>query len=127
MKQRLRVLLSILNSWKEYTNILGMTSGQMMKEIEEARRESSVTTIRQNVMSDIRSVKNTTFVDAIEEDTEDVEVTLEDYITKMKAKQIQEPDVINQKEAIEVIELDGLLKEAEDSLKASKADLTKPA
>ncbi len=37
-------------------------------------------------MSDIRSVKNTTFVDAIEEDTEDVEVTLEDYITKLKAR-----------------------------------------
>ena len=46
MKQRLRVLLSILSSWKEYSNILGMTSGQMMKEIEEARRESNITTIR---------------------------------------------------------------------------------
>ena len=34
MKQKLRVLLSILSSWKEYTNILGMTSGQMMKENE---------------------------------------------------------------------------------------------
>ena len=31
IKQKLRVLLSILSSWKEYTNILGMTSGQMMK------------------------------------------------------------------------------------------------
>lgn len=46
-----------------------MTSGQMMKEIEEARREGNITTIRQNVMTEIRSVKNTTFVDAIEEDT----------------------------------------------------------
>jgi len=33
IKQKLRVLLSILGSWKEYSNILGMTSGQMMKEI----------------------------------------------------------------------------------------------
>lgn len=97
MKQKLRVLLSILNSWKEYTNILGMTSGQMMREIEESRREGNITNVRQNVMSEIRSVRNTTFVDAIEEDTEDVEITLEDYITKMKAQQIQEPPVVDQK------------------------------
>lgn len=48
-------------------------------------------------MSEIRSVKNTTFIDAIEEDTEDVEVTLEDYITRLKAHQIQEPPVVDQK------------------------------
>lgn len=114
MKQRLRVLLSILGSWKEYTNILGMTSGQMMKEIEETRREGNITSIRENVMSDIRSVKNTTFVDAIEEDTEDVEVTLEDYISKLKAYEIQDESVIDQKNSVQVIELDGLLKAAED-------------
>lgn len=60
-------------------------------------------------MSEIRSVKNTTFVDAIEEDTEDVQVTLEDYITKMKAQHVQEPPVVDQKEAVEVLELEGLL------------------
>jgi hypothetical protein len=110
IKSKLRVLLSILGSWKEYTNILGMTSGQMMKEIEEARREGNITTIRQNVMTEIRSVKNTTFVDAIEEDTEDVEITLEDYISKLKAQEIQQEDVVNQKESVQVLELDGLLK-----------------
>ena len=125
MKQRLRVLLSILGSWKEYTNILGMTSGQMMKEIEETRREGNITSIRENVMSDIRSVKNTTFVDAIEEDTEDVEVTLEDYISKLKAYEIQDESVIDQKDSVQVIELDGLLKAAEEELKALKTDLTK--
>jgi hypothetical protein len=110
IKSKLRVLLSILGSWKEYTNILGMTSGQMMKEIEEARREGNITTIRQNVMTEIRSVKNTTFVDASEEDTEDVEITLEDYISKLKAQEIQQEDVVNQKESVQVLELDGLLK-----------------
>ena len=78
-------------------------------------------------MSDIRSVKNTTFVDAIEEDTEDVEITLENYISKLKAYQIQDDSVVDQKEAVQVIELDGLLKEAEDELRATRADLTKPA
>lgn len=48
-------------------------------------------------MSEIRSVKNTTFVDAIEEDTEEVEITLEDYIVKLKAQQVQEPPVFDQK------------------------------
>lgn len=51
-------------------------------------------------MSEIRSVKNTTFVDAIEEDTEDIEVTIEDYITRLKANQLQEPPVVDQKEAV---------------------------
>lgn len=97
-----------------------------MKEIEEARREGNITTIRQNVMTEIRSVKNTTFVDAIEEDTEDVEITLEDYISKLKAQEIQQEDVVNQKESVQVLELDGLLKQAENELQASKADLTKP-
>ena len=63
-------------------------------------------------MSEIRSVKNTTFVDAIEEDTEDVEITLEDYISKQKAYQIQDESVLDQKEGVKVIELDGLLKQA---------------
>ena len=63
-------------------------------------------------MSEIRSVKNTTFVDAIEEDTEDVEITLEDYISKLKAYQIQDESVLDQKEGVKVIELDGLLKQA---------------
>lgn len=66
-------------------------------------------------MNDIRSVKNTTFVDAIEEDTEDVEITLEDYISKLKAYQIQDDTgVLDQKEAVKVVELDGLLQEAEN-------------
>ena len=76
-------------------------------------------------MIDIRSVKNTTFVDAIEEDTEDVEITLEDYISKLKAYQIQDESVLEQKEAVQVVELDGLLKQAEDELKAARVDLTK--
>jgi hypothetical protein len=50
-------------------------------------------------MSEIRSVKNTTFLDAVEEDTEDVEITLEDYISKLKAYQIQNESFLNQKEA----------------------------
>ena len=65
-------------------------------------------------MSDIKSVKNTTFVDAIEEDTEDVEITLEDYISKLKAYKIQDESVLEQKEAAQVIELDGLLRQAEE-------------
>ena len=68
-----------------------------MKEIEESRREDNITSIRQNFMSEIRSVKNTTFVDAIEEDTEEVEITLEDYIVKLKVQQVQEPPVFDQK------------------------------
>lgn len=72
-------------------------------------------------------MKNTTFVDAIEEDTEDVQVTLEDYIVKMKAQAVQEPPVVDQKEAVEVVELEGLLREAEVELKRENKDLTKPA
>ena len=34
---------------------------------------------------------------------------------------------MDQKEAVKVVELDGLLQEAENELKAAKADLTKPA
>jgi len=52
-------------------------------------------------------------------------VTLEDYISKLKAQNIQEDNILDQKESVQVIELDGLLKLAENELKKSKSDLTK--
>jgi hypothetical protein len=72
VKRKLNLLLDILGSWKQYTNILGMTSVQMMSEIDAEKSEGNIERLKKTVMNQIRSVKNTTFVDAVEEDTEDV-------------------------------------------------------
>lgn len=73
-------LILLLKKWKQYTDILGLTSAEIFKMISEKNSEVNINKRKKMMEKDIEKKKEKTFVDAVEEDTEDEEITLATFI-----------------------------------------------
>ena len=83
LKKKIRDLLSIFKIWKEYTNIIGLTSAQVLRNEQDLRSEISINKTEREVLSNMRSKESETFLGSIEEDTEELEITFEEYLQKI--------------------------------------------
>lgn len=92
LRRKIEDLVAIFNTWKEYTNILALTSAQVIRNQEDAKSELQIQRTEKEVLKSIKVKKSETFVDSIEEDTEELEVTFEEYLAKInqdrKEKQV---------------------------------------
>ena len=76
----------MMKKWKEYTDIIGMTSAEIMKLINERNVEATVNARKKVIEKEFTDRKDSAFVDPVEEDTEDDEVTLEEYLVTNEVK-----------------------------------------
>lgn len=111
MKEKTKDLIVMMKKWKEYTDILSLTSAEIMKLISEKDMEATVNAKKKVIEKEFAQRKDTAFVDPVEEDTEDEEVTLEEYLVSNDTKKsVLESDLEQAS-----LELESLLKEQEAS------------
>ena len=75
LKEKVGSLVSIFKTWKEYTNILALTSAQIIKNQMDVSNEPQIHKAEKEVMSTLKSKQAETFVDSIEEDTEELQIS----------------------------------------------------
>lgn len=68
---KIRKLVAVLQVWKEYTVVLGLTSAQILKKIYEKDQEKKIASYELKVMGKLKKQAATSFVGSAEEDTED--------------------------------------------------------
>lgn len=83
LRQNIKDLTSIFKTWKEYTNILALTSAQIIKNRSDVNSEVEIHKNQKEILMNLTSKMHETFLDSIEEDTEEVEVSFEDYLAKI--------------------------------------------
>lgn len=57
-RERLTALLSIFKSWKEYTNILAMTSAQILSDQDDLVKEGKIRSAEREVMNATKTKTN---------------------------------------------------------------------
>lgn len=76
----------MLKKWKEYTDVLSLTSSEILRIISEKDMEPKVMAAKKNLEQEASKKKEEAFVDPVEEDTEEEEITLEEYLVKNEVK-----------------------------------------
>ena len=54
MKKKIKELVAIFKTWKEYTNIIGLTSAQVLRNQYEGDNEISVNKIEKDVLKKLK-------------------------------------------------------------------------
>lgn len=83
LRKNVKDLTLIFKTWKEYTNILALTSAQIIKNRTDVDSEVEIHKSQKEILRNLTSKMHETFLDSIEEDTEEVEVSFEDYLVKI--------------------------------------------
>lgn len=83
LKQKVRDLTAIFKLWKEYTNVVGLTSAQVIRNQNEVNNEISINRAEKEVLSGLRAKEKETFIGSIEEDTEEQDISFEEYLDKI--------------------------------------------
>ena len=69
LKEKIRDILEILKTWKQYTNVLALTSAQIIKNQYGVGQEMSINQKKREVMNQLNSQHSQHFMGSIEEDT----------------------------------------------------------
>ncbi len=109
MRQKARDLTNIFKLWKEYTNVIGLTSAQVIRNQNDLKNEISINKAEKEVLSGLRAKEKETFISSIEEDTEEQDISFEEYLNKVNKDRLDTQVAQNTNVSIE--ELDSLLRE----------------
>jgi len=63
--------------------VLSLTSAQIIKNQYDLQNESSINKIEKEVLSSLNSKKDDDYLRSVEEDTEELEITFEEYLNKI--------------------------------------------
>lgn len=63
--------------------MLSLTSAQIIKNQYDLQNESSINKIEKEVLSSLNSKKDDDYLRSVEEDTEELEITFEEYLNKI--------------------------------------------
>ena len=63
--------------------MLSLTSAQIIKNQYDLQNESSINKIEKEVLSSLNSKKDDYYLRSVEEDTEELEITFEEYLNKI--------------------------------------------
>ena len=85
-------MIHTLKKWKEYTDTISLTSSEILQLISEKKMEKTIINKKKTVMHEMASQKGKEFVNPVEEDTEDDEISLEEYLTKYENKEESDPN-----------------------------------
>jgi hypothetical protein len=85
-RQKVVDLISILTTWKEYTNVLSLTSAQIIRNQQDLKNESSINKVEREVLASLDTGKDNDFLSSVEEDTEELEISFEEYLEKINEK-----------------------------------------
>ena len=85
-------MIHTLKKWKEYTDTISLTSSEILQLISEKKMEKTIINKKKTVMQEMASQKGKEFVNPVEEDTEDDEISLEEYLTKYENKEESDPN-----------------------------------
>lgn len=85
MKQKMAAVVNILKTWKEYTNVLSLTSAQILHNQHGAEEEVAIRKTQGQVETELKNRQGQGFMDSIEEDTEEQEVPFEEFRDKARA------------------------------------------
>lgn len=98
-KQKVRDIVGILKTWKEYTNVLSLTSAQIISNQYGNQEEISIRRTEKEVINQLKSKSSQTFMSSIEEDTEEYEISFEEYLNRInlnkKESQVSGEENIN--------------------------------
>lgn len=109
LRQKARDLTNIFKLWKEYTNVIGLTSAQVIRNQNDLKNEISINKAEKEVLSGLRAKEKETFISSIEEDTEEQDISFEEYLNKVNKDRLDTQVAQNTNVSIE--ELDSLLRE----------------
>jgi hypothetical protein len=85
-----------------------MTSAQVIKSQYDTKDEAHINKAEKEVLRNLKSKRAETFIDSIEEDTEELEISFEDYL--LKINQDRKETQVSASESISIEDLDLLLK-----------------
>lgn len=108
LRQKVRDLTAIFKLWKEYTNVVGLTSAQVIRNQNELSNEISINKAEKEVLSGLRAKEKETFISSIEEDTEEQDISFEEYLGKINRDRLDTQ--VTQNTNVTIEELDALLK-----------------
>lgn len=89
LKKKVRDLVAIFKTWKEYTNIIGLTSAQVIKNQQDINNEISINKAESEVHKNLKARETETFMGSIEEDTEELEISFEEYLAKINNERME--------------------------------------
>lgn len=104
-------MVSIFNSWKEYTNILAMTSAQLIQDKADLGNQKMIQKKEKDILKDLTSKVNSAFIDSIEEDTEEVQMSFEEYLAKVNSE--RKENQVSVEGSVSMQDLDILMSSAE--------------
>ena len=108
LKKKVRDLVSIFKTWKEYTNIIGLTSAQVIKSQQDINSEISINKAEGDVIKNLKTRETEEFMGSIEEDSEDLEISSEEYTAKINNDRMETQ--VAQSTSVSIEELDNLIK-----------------
>lgn len=108
LKQKVRDLTAIFKLWKEYTNVVGLTSAQVIRNQNELNNEISINRAEKEVLGGLLAKEKEIFISSIEEDTEEQDISFEEYLGKINRDRLD--NQVTQNTNITIEELDALLK-----------------
>ena len=108
LKKKVRDLVGIFKTWKEYTNIIGLTSAQVIKNQQDVNNEISINKAESDVLKSLKAKETETFMGSIEEDTEELEISFEEYVAKINNERMETQ--VAQSTSVSIEELDNLIK-----------------
>lgn len=79
---RLRLWVKLLKKWSQYTEVLNLTTIEIRKRMEDQHLEKFVEVEKRKLKKEIKVQRSSKFVDPVEEDTEEEEISLEEFIKK---------------------------------------------
>jgi hypothetical protein len=109
LRQKVRDLTHIFKLWKEYTNVIGLTSAQVIRNQNDLSNEISINKAEKEVMSGLSAREKETFISSIEEDTEEQDISFQEYLNKVNKDRLDTQVAQNTNVTIE--ELHSLLKD----------------
>ena len=87
LKKKLRDLISLIKTWQNYTIVLGMSSTQIFFKIEEIKNQKRKKRGESQVLKKYSKTENPTFVNLEEEDTEDKDISFNEFVESIRKEE----------------------------------------